>query len=101
MTIDSFIRNQDSDLVQLRWQGLGEKGKDLLGTLTPAVCRFSTNKEIKAFGEVVNIQALPATRKARNLQKRLLQLLQGSPLKLLLNFQLNNQKKADSLSFRL
>src|SRR4030042_2647753 len=60
MTIDSYIRNQDNDLVQLRWQGLGEKGPDLLGTLTPAVCRFSSDKEIKAFGEIVNAQALSA-----------------------------------------
>jgi hypothetical protein len=54
MTIDSFIRNQDSNLVQLRWNGLGDKGPDLLGTLTPAVCRFSSNKEINAFGQLVN-----------------------------------------------
>lgn len=60
MTIDSYIRNQDNALVQLRWQGLGEKGPDLLGTLTPAVCRFSSDKEIKAFGEVVNSLALSA-----------------------------------------
>ncbi len=60
MTIDSYIRNQDNDLVQLRWQGLGEKGPDLLGTLTPAVCRFASDKEIKAFGEIVNAQAVPA-----------------------------------------
>ena len=60
MTIDSYIRNQDNALVQLRWQGLGEKGPDLLGTLTPAVCRFSSDKEIKAFGEIVNAQALLA-----------------------------------------
>jgi hypothetical protein len=61
MTIDSYIRNQDNALVQLRWQGLGEKGPDLLGTLTPAVCRFSSDKEIKAFGEIINSQALPVT----------------------------------------
>ncbi|MDP2964474.1 MAG: hypothetical protein Q8N39_00385 [Pelolinea sp.] len=59
MTIDSYIRNQDNELVQLRWQGLGEKGHDLLETLTPAVCRFSSGKEIKAFGEIVTIQAVP------------------------------------------
>ena len=59
MTIDSYIRNQDNDLVQLRWQGLGEKGSDLLGTLTPAVCRFSSDKEIVAFGQVVNLPAVP------------------------------------------
>ncbi len=58
MTIDSYIRNQDNALVQLRWQGLGEKGPDLLGTLTPAVCRFSSDKEIKAFGEIIDSLAL-------------------------------------------
>ena len=61
MTIDSYIRNQDNALVLQRWQGLGEKGPDLLGTLTPAVCRFSSDKEIKAFGEVVSSLALAAT----------------------------------------
>jgi hypothetical protein len=58
MTIDSYIRNQNNELVQLRWQGLGEKGFDLLGTLTPAVCRFSSDKEITAFGEIVKLPAV-------------------------------------------
>ncbi len=61
MTIDSYIRNQDNALVMQRWQGLGEKGPDLLGTLTPAVCRFSSDKEIKAFGEVVGSLSLAAS----------------------------------------
>ena len=59
MTIDSYIRNQDNELVQLRWQGLGDKGSDLLGTLTPAVCRFSSSKEIEAFGQIVNVPGIP------------------------------------------
>ncbi len=54
MTIDSYIRNQDGALVQLRWDGLGENASALLDTLTPAVCRFSSNTEIAAFKEVVN-----------------------------------------------
>jgi len=57
MIIDSFISNQDDDLVQLRWQGLGDKSAELLSTLTPAVCRFSSDAEINAFGELIN--ALP------------------------------------------
>jgi hypothetical protein len=59
MTIDSYIRNQDSNLVQLRWNSLGDKGPDLLGTLTPAVCRFSSDKEINAFGQLVNAGVVP------------------------------------------
>lgn len=54
MVIDSYIRNQDNDLVQLRWQGLGEKSDELLSTLTPAACRFASEKEIVAFGEIMN-----------------------------------------------
>lgn len=56
MTIDSYIRNQDNTLVQLRWEGLGETAPNLLNTLTPAVCRFSSSTEIEAFGEVINFQ---------------------------------------------
>ena len=39
MVIDSFIQNQDGELVQLRWDGLGENADELLSTLTPALCR--------------------------------------------------------------
>ena len=53
MTIDSYIRNQNDRLVQLRWNGLGENASDLLDTLTPAVCGFESEKEIKAFKEVI------------------------------------------------
>ena len=41
MIIDSYIRNQDDELVQLRWEGLGELGEEQLSTLTPAACRFA------------------------------------------------------------
>jgi len=54
MVIDSYIRNQDSDLVRLRWQGLGDKAEELLYTLTPALCRFSSEKEIMAFQEMIS-----------------------------------------------
>ena len=53
MTIDSYIKNQDSKLVQLRWEGLGENANALLDTLTPAVCGFSSNTEIQAFSEMM------------------------------------------------
>jgi len=53
MTIDSYIKNQDSQLMQLRWEGLGENAGSLLDTLTPAVCGFSSNTEIQAFKEMM------------------------------------------------
>jgi hypothetical protein len=55
MMIDSYIRNQDDSLVQLRWGGLGEKSADLLNTLTPAVCRFESDDEIKAFKQFMGV----------------------------------------------
>ncbi|MDO9545237.1 MAG: hypothetical protein Q7J07_00610 [Pelolinea sp.] len=58
MTIDSYIKNQDMELMQLRWDGLGEDAEKLLNTLTPAVCRFSSTAEIDAFKEVMSIQSL-------------------------------------------
>ena len=53
MTIDSYIKNQDSKLMQLRWEGLGENANSLLDTLTPTVCGFSSNTEIQAFKEMM------------------------------------------------
>lgn len=55
MVIDSYISNQDSKLVQLRWEGLGENAEALLDTLTPAVCGFSSNAKIEAFKEVIGV----------------------------------------------
>lgn len=55
MTIDSFIRNQDVNLIQTRWSGLGENAQDLLDSLTPTVCRFSSSTEIDAFSEVMSL----------------------------------------------
>lgn len=62
MVIDSYIRNQDAALVQLRIDGLGDKANDLLSTLTPALCRFTSEKEINAFTEIVSagLAAMPA-----------------------------------------
>jgi len=56
MVIDSYIRNQDDELLQLRWQGLGENADELLNTLTPTVCRFNSTVEIEAFKEIVDLQ---------------------------------------------
>lgn len=59
MVIDSYIRNQDDTLVQIRWSGLGENAPELLDSLTPAVCRFSSSTEIEAFSEVMDYTAIP------------------------------------------
>ena len=56
MVIDSYIRNQDDELLQLRWQGMGENAGELLNTLTPTVCRFTSAAEIEAFKEIVDLQ---------------------------------------------
>jgi len=57
MTIDSYIRNQDNQLMQIRWDGLGENADELLNTITPAVCRFNSTAEIDAFKEIVGFQS--------------------------------------------
>jgi hypothetical protein len=58
MTIDSYIKNQDSELLQVRWEGLGDKAGELLSTLTPAACRFSSTVEIDAFKEIMDVQSV-------------------------------------------
>jgi hypothetical protein len=55
MVIDSYVRNQDTTLAQLRWSSLGEKGPSLLDGLTPAACRFSSTAEIDAFKLFANV----------------------------------------------
>jgi len=57
MVIDSYIRNQDDTLVQIRWAGLGENAEDLLDSLTPTICRFSSSVEIDAFKELIGSSA--------------------------------------------
>lgn len=59
MVIDSFIQNQDGELVQLRWDGLGENADELLSTLTPALCRYKSDKQIVAFSQLVSAGAAP------------------------------------------
>jgi len=63
MVIDSFIQNQDGELVQLRWDGLGENADELLSTLTPALCRYNSDKQIVAFSQLVSAgtAALPVS----------------------------------------
>ena len=56
MMIDSYIRNQDDELVHLRWYELGESADELLNTLPPTVCRFASDAEIEAFKEIVDLQ---------------------------------------------
>ena len=56
MMIDSYIRNPDDALVQMRWNGLGDTAGELLGMLTPTVCRFSSDQEIKAFEQIISLQ---------------------------------------------
>jgi len=58
MTIDSFSRNPNADLLAIRWMGLGENAQSLLDSLTPAACRFETSDEINAFREIIVLQAL-------------------------------------------
>ena len=53
MTIDSYVRNQDKALMQVRWDALGKAGPELLSALTPATCRFAQSTEIEAFKAVV------------------------------------------------
>lgn len=60
MIIDSYIRNQDNELMQLRWDGLADRGEELLNMLTPAACRFTSDAEVEAFKEIVNIQLVPS-----------------------------------------
>ncbi len=56
MTIDSFTRNPDVDLLMIRWMGMGENAQSVLNSLTPAVCRFETADEINAFKEIISLQ---------------------------------------------
>ena len=44
MTIDSYVRNQDKALMQIRWNALGKMGPELLTSLSPAVCRFAVQE---------------------------------------------------------
>lgn len=56
MTIDSFIKNPDPELLSIRWVGLGENAESLLDTLTPAACGFTSGDAINTFKEVILLQ---------------------------------------------
>ena len=58
MTIDSFTRNPNADLLAIRWMGLGENAQSVLDSLTPAACRFETADPIINFKEIIALQAL-------------------------------------------
>ncbi len=55
MIIDSYVRNQNQDLMRLRWNGLENHAGDLLRTLTPQTCRFTSSAEIDSFKALMNI----------------------------------------------
>jgi hypothetical protein len=57
MTIDSFTRNPDPDLLAVRWMGLGENANALLDSLTPAACRFENADALTSFKQIVSLQA--------------------------------------------
>jgi hypothetical protein len=54
MTIDSYIKNQDMGLVQLRWNSLGDSASAALDSLTPTMCGYESTKEIEAFKGIVS-----------------------------------------------
>jgi len=49
MTIDSYIRNQDQNLMRSRWNSLGGNATELLSGLKPEDCRFTSNAELDNF----------------------------------------------------
>ncbi|HEY60542.1 MAG TPA: hypothetical protein G4N92_07670 [Anaerolineae bacterium] len=57
MAIDSYVRNQDEGLLNLRWKGMGDSGQDVLEMLTPAACHFTSNEEIESFKTLQGISA--------------------------------------------
>lgn len=60
MLIDSYVRNQDQNLMRMRWSSLGSKNVDLLKNLTAAECRFTSNAEIDSFKTLMNVASLPS-----------------------------------------
>lgn len=61
MVIDSFVRNQDQNLMKVRWSSLGSGNFDLLKSLTSAECRFASNAEIDSFKTIMNVSVIPST----------------------------------------
>jgi hypothetical protein len=61
MVIDSFVRNQDQNLMRVRWSSLGNGNIDLLKSLTSTECRFTSNAEIDSFKTIMNVTGSPST----------------------------------------
>jgi hypothetical protein len=61
MLIDSYVRNQDLNLMRVRWSSLGNGNTELLKTLTSSECRFTSNTEIDSFRSAMNVAAVPTT----------------------------------------
>jgi hypothetical protein len=60
MTIDSYIRNNDQNLMNMRWGSLGDNGRALLQKLNYKDCHFSSSAEIDNFRTMMNVSALPS-----------------------------------------
>jgi hypothetical protein len=60
MLIDSYVRNQDQNLMRVRWSSLGSKNVDLLKNLTASECRFTSNAEIDSFRTLMNVASVPS-----------------------------------------
>ena len=58
--IDSYVRNQDQNLMRVRWSSLGSGNIDLLKSLTSSECRFTSNAEIDSFKTIMNIAVTPS-----------------------------------------
>jgi hypothetical protein len=61
MLIDSYVRNQDQNLMRVRWSSLGNGNTELLKTLTSSECRFTSNTEIDSFKSAMNVAVAPTT----------------------------------------
>jgi len=58
MTIDSYVRNQDQNLMRLRWNSLGDQASNILGDLKPEDCKFSSSLELDNFKTLMNVVPL-------------------------------------------
>ena len=56
MTINSYIANQDAQVLAVRWEGLGNEAQAVLDGLTPADCNYKSSVEIDAFKQVVSLK---------------------------------------------
>lgn len=55
MLIDSYVRNNDQNLMRVRWSSLGSQNVELLKNLTASECRFTSNAEIDSFKTLMNV----------------------------------------------